>query len=56
MLSSKRILNLAPIGIVFRTVKPAAETNGQSLEMEWDLLPKADGTGARTAPKSRAQT
>lgn len=53
MLVSKQRLDLSPIGMVFHVVKSAEETGGTSLEMEWELLPKADGTPLHIHPTAR---
>lgn len=41
---------MTPIGMIFHIKKTPAETNGQSLEMEWELLPKADGSPVHIHP------
>lgn len=50
MLQANQTLDMTPIGMVFHIVKTASQTNGQSLEMEWQLLPKADGTPLHIHP------
>lgn len=37
----------------FHVIKTAKETKGQSLEMEWELLPKADGTPLHIHPTAK---
>lgn len=34
-----QILDLSPIGMVFKVVKSKADTGGSSLDLTWDLLP-----------------
>lgn len=48
--SAGDILDLRPLGAVFRVTKTAAETNGGSFEMEWDLDPNSGGTPVHTHP------
>jgi len=50
MLTSNQTLDMTPIGMIFHIVKTPAETHGQALEMEWELLPKADGTPVHIHP------
>src|SRR5437763_1715152 len=50
MLTPKQILDMTPIGMIFHVVKTPIETNGQTLEMEWELLPEADGTPVHIHP------
>ncbi|MEJ8755680.1 cupin domain-containing protein [Pontibacter sp. H259] len=43
---------MSPIGMIFRIVKTAAQTKGQSLEMEWELLPQTDGAPIHIHPQA----
>lgn len=53
MLTANQTLDMTRIGIVFHIIKTSADTNGQSLEMEWELLPKADGTPLHIHPAAK---
>ncbi|MFD2515927.1 cupin domain-containing protein [Pontibacter locisalis] len=53
MLVAEQKLDLSPIGMVLHVVKTAKETKGASLEMEWELLPKADGTPLHIHPNAQ---
>ncbi len=44
---------MTPIGMIFHVLKTARETGGNSLEMEWELLPKADGTPVHIHPTAK---
>ena len=44
------VLDLSPIGAVFRVERTAVETQGRSFEMEWELLPKSGGTPVHIHP------
>lgn len=44
------VLDLTPIGAVFRIRKTAAETEGASFEMEWELAPRTGGTPVHAHP------
>jgi quercetin dioxygenase-like cupin family protein len=50
MLAPNQTLDMTSIGMIFHIVKTAQETNGQSLEMEWEVLPKCDGTPVHIHP------
>ena len=50
MTTVSETLDMTPIGMIFQVVKTAEETGGQSLEMEWELLPNADGTPLHIHP------
>src|SRR5438105_3160419 len=50
MLTCNQILDMTPIKMSFFIMKTAKETGGQSLEMEWKLLPKTDGTPLHIHP------
>jgi len=53
MLSTTQTLDMTPIGMVFHVVKTSADTGGRSLEMEWTLFPKADGTPLHIHPTAK---
>ena len=53
MLHAGDVLDLTPIGAVFRIKKTAAETGGRSFEMEWDLAPRTGGTPIHIHPQAR---
>jgi quercetin dioxygenase-like cupin family protein len=44
------VLDLRPIGAIFRVTKTAKETQGDSFEMEWELFPKTGGTPVHIHP------
>jgi mannose-6-phosphate isomerase-like protein (cupin superfamily) len=44
------ILDLSPIGAIFHIKKTAAETQGRSFEMEWELAPQTGGTPIHIHP------
>ena len=50
MQSNKHIMDMTPIGMIFEVVKSAEQTQGKSLEMEWQLLPKSGGTPVHVHP------
>jgi mannose-6-phosphate isomerase-like protein (cupin superfamily) len=50
MISTKQVLDITPIGMILHIVKTGAETNGQTLEMEWELLPFQSGTPVHLHP------
>lgn len=52
MLIPNQTLDMTPIGMIFHIVKTPTETNGQILEMEWELLPKAKGTPVHIHPSA----
>lgn len=43
-------LDLSPIGAIFHVIRTADDTNGEALEMEWELAPHASGTPAHVHP------
>lgn len=43
-------LDLSPIGAIFHITKTAAETQGRSFEMEWELAPHTGGTPIHIHP------
>lgn len=53
MHASNQTLDMTPIGMIFHIVKTSQQTNGQSLEMEWELLPKAGGTPLHIHPTAK---
>lgn len=53
MLKPKQTLDITPIGAVFHVIKTAQETNGQSFEMEWELLPSSAGTPIHIHPAAK---
>jgi mannose-6-phosphate isomerase-like protein (cupin superfamily) len=53
MLTSNQTLDMSPIGMIFHIVKTPRQTNGRSLEMEWEVLPKADGTPLHIHPSAK---
>ncbi|MBC7922847.1 MAG: cupin domain-containing protein [Ferruginibacter sp.] len=50
MVTLNQTLDMTPLGMIFHVTKTPAETNGHSLEMEWQLLPKANGTPVHVHP------
>src|SRR3990170_36167 len=52
MLQAGDVLDLTPIGAVFRIKKTAAETGGRSFEMEWELAPQTGGTPIHIHPQA----
>ena len=50
MLLPNQTIDMTPIGVIFHITKTPEQTNGQSLEMEWELLPKASGTPVHIHP------
>jgi len=50
MPSIKKTLDMTPVGMIFHIVKTPMETNGETLEMEWELLPGNDGTPVHIHP------
>src|SRR3954470_17195851 len=52
MQTANRTLDMTQIGMVFHIVKTPADTKGESLEMEWELLPGADGTPLHIHPNA----
>jgi mannose-6-phosphate isomerase-like protein (cupin superfamily) len=53
MQNKQQILYMTPIGMVCTVVKSAAQTNGQSLEMEWRLQPYTGGTPVHIHPTAK---
>lgn len=53
MLMPNQTLDMTPIGAVFHIVKTAEQTNGQSLEMEWEILPSSGGTPVHIHPSAK---
>jgi mannose-6-phosphate isomerase-like protein (cupin superfamily) len=52
MLTANQTLDMKPIGMVFQIVKTPADTNGRTLEMEWQLMPNASGTPVHIHPNA----
>ena len=50
MLTANQSLDMTPIGMVFHIVKTPIDTNGQALEMEWELMPNSGGTPLHIHP------
>jgi quercetin dioxygenase-like cupin family protein len=50
MLRAGDVLDLSPVGAIFRVTKTADETQGGSFEMEWELFPKSGGTPVHSHP------
>lgn len=50
MLKTGDVLNLGPIGATFHVKRTAADTDGQSLELEWELAPRTGGTPVHIHP------
>lgn len=46
------VLDLGPIGAIFHIRKTAAETQGSSFEMEWELDPRTGGTPVHIHPSA----
>jgi len=42
MTTERKILDMTPLGMRFAVVRNAAATNGQSLDLEWELLPQCN--------------
>ncbi|PTM10421.1 MAG: cupin domain-containing protein [Bacteroidetes bacterium] len=42
MTTERKILDMTPLGMRFTVVRNAAATNGQSLDLEWELLPQCN--------------
>jgi len=53
MRTGSQTLDMTPIGMIMSVVKSADETQGASLEMEWELLPKAEGTPVHIHPSAK---
>jgi quercetin dioxygenase-like cupin family protein len=45
-------LDLSPIGAIFHVVRTGDDTNGEALEMEWELAPHASGTPVHIHPQA----
>jgi quercetin dioxygenase-like cupin family protein len=43
-------LDLSPIGAIFHVVRTSDDTNGEALEMVWELAPHASGTPIHVHP------
>lgn len=44
------VFDLTPIGAIFHVRKTAAETQGRSFDMEWELFPRSGGTPVHVHP------
>jgi mannose-6-phosphate isomerase-like protein (cupin superfamily) len=53
MLTSNQTLDMTPIDAVFHIAKASQETNGQSLEIKWKLLPTSGGTPHHIHPSAK---
>ncbi len=53
MLAPNQTLDMTPIGAVFHVAKTSQDTNGQSLEMQWELLPMSGGTPLHIHPSAK---
>lgn len=42
MAVKNQVLDLSPLGMIFTVVKSKTDTNGKSLELEWELLPQCN--------------
>ncbi len=42
MASKNQLLDMTPIGMIFKVLKSAADTDGKSLDLHWELLPKCN--------------
>lgn len=42
MAKMNQILDMSPIGMIFTVVKSKEDTHGQSLDLEWELMPKCN--------------
>lgn len=50
MVRAGDVLDLGPLGTTFHIKKTAAETEGGSFEMEWELAPRTGGTPIHVHP------
>ena len=50
MVRAGDVLDLGPLGATFHIRKTAAETDGRSFEMEWELAPRTGGTPIHIHP------
>lgn len=50
MVRAGDVLDLGPLGAIFHIRKTAADTQGRSLEMEWELAPRSGGTPIHVHP------
>lgn len=53
MLNPNQTLDMSPIGAVFHVVKTSQQTDGNTLEMEWELLPASGGTPLHIHPSAK---
>lgn len=52
MIRTGDVLDLGPLGTTFFIMKTAAETEGRSFEMEWQLAPHTGGTPIHVHPSA----
>lgn len=52
MVRAGDVLDLGPLGTTFHIKKTAVETEGRSLEMEWELAPRTGGTPIHVHPRA----
>jgi Uncharacterized conserved protein, contains double-stranded beta-helix domain len=45
-------LDLSPIGAIFHVLRTGDDTNGEMLEMEWELAPHSSGTPVHVHPQA----
>lgn len=45
-------LDLSPIGAIFHVIRTGDDTDGEALEMEWELSPHASGTPVHIHPQA----
>lgn len=50
MVSEDNLIDLSPIGMNFYVKKTAADTGGESLELEWEVFPGMEGTPIHIHP------
>lgn len=50
MAVQKSLIDLSPVGMNFYIKKTAADTNGEALELEWEVFPGQKGTPVHTHP------
>lgn len=52
MANAGDVLDLRPLGAIFRVTKDASQTGGASFDMEWELEPRSGGTPVHTHPQA----
>ncbi len=50
MAAQNNLIDLSPVGLNFHIKKTAADTNGEALELEWEVFPGHQGTPVHTHP------